>query len=289
MDAPSPPYIEAKYHGNTWYDPEYVAIHSAVMSLYPGAARDLALYFQHPSYVSSCHYTIDSSSYHKALYQCVYDNYRAWHDGYNMGFGLEMCEYPSKTPGRWEHPHHVQLLHNTARLTRNLCIVYDIPMTLLNASELEAGKRGIVSHDTVSESDLSTTHHWDPGAFPWQLFMRLVRGEEEIMATAEEIWEYPIKSDTPDNPTWHASSFLKNIEMDTDVTQDMLRGVAATVANLAHKYDARVDVDEEAIAKSILERRSAQQLADLLSQSISENTARMTVDLLQSRLDSDHA
>lgn len=176
VQAPSPPYVPAKYHGGRQEVIERIVIHSAVMALYNGAAADLASYFQHPSAFVSAHYTQDNVQRR----QCVWDNTVAWHDGYNLNeIGIEMCEYPNDDITRWYRGVHRALLAETAKLTRQLCLYYGIPMTKLSVAEIEAGHWGVCGHDDISDSWLSPSTHTDPGAFPWDEFMRLVRNEDD--------------------------------------------------------------------------------------------------------------
>lgn len=170
VEAPSPPYIPAKYHGGYQGRIDRIVIHSTVSGTYVGAAEDIARYFQHPTYVSSAHYAVDP----ELVYQMVHDNTIAWHDGVNTNsLGIEMCEYPKRVPGRWLLPKHKKLLRNTAKLVRKLCLAYGVPMRKITPEQAAAGWRGICGHDDISKG-FGASNHWDPGWFPWSRFIRLI-------------------------------------------------------------------------------------------------------------------
>lgn len=208
-EAPAPPYIEAKYMGGHQDPLNRIVLHSAVMDLYVGAAKALAEYGQNPSAQVSWHYNVDNhptlygTMGDSATYQSVYDNTVAWHDGYNQNsIGIEMCENPSQDVSRWSRAAHAKLLANTAQLTRDLCEFYGIPKQRLSSADIEAWKDGVHGHVAISNSSLSPSWHWDPGAFPWNRFMSLVRGEETDpnvppppVSDDYEEWPFPDSSD----------------------------------------------------------------------------------------------
>lgn len=168
-EAPSPEYIPASTTGGN-QPVNVIVLHSAVMDLYCGAARDLSGYAQGDVGVS-WHYTTDSCE----LFQNVYDNTVAYHDGMNHGhIGIEMCEHPSQDLSRWDSSPHANMFSITATLVRQLCQAYDVPMVKLSRADVEAGKRGICGHNDIPRR---YTTHWDPGAFPWDRFLSMVRDD----------------------------------------------------------------------------------------------------------------
>lgn len=163
-----------------WQPVNVVVLHSAVMELFCGAAEDLSLWGDDPSLNLSWHYSIDNC----LLFQNVWDNTVAWHDGMNYGhIGIEMCEMPSWDVSRWNTPEHEALLRNTASLVRQLCLFYNVPMVLLDRADVEAGRRGICGHDAIPRW---YTTHTDPQAFPWGRFLAMVRNEDEEMTPEQE-------------------------------------------------------------------------------------------------------
>lgn len=188
VEPPSPPYIPAKHHGGNQATLKRIVLHSTVSDTYRGAARDIARYFQNPSYVSSAHYAVDPGE----VIQMVYDHTIAWHDGTNeQSIGIEMCEHPSRDVGRWNTDEHQALLARTASLVRQLCLAYEIPLRRITADQIRAGESGICGHDDMAEAYPSRTSHWDPGAFPWNEFMALVDGapitEEDDMRMTDPV------------------------------------------------------------------------------------------------------
>jgi hypothetical protein len=75
---------------------------------------------------------------------------------------------------RWRTAGHSAMLRNTAELTAELCLAYDLPLVFLSVKDLQAGKRGITIHANVSKAFHQSTH-WDPGAWPRFRFMRMVK------------------------------------------------------------------------------------------------------------------
>jgi hypothetical protein len=182
-------------------NPGLIVLHSTVTSTKAGAARNVARFFQTEAQPTSAHYAVDAAD----VIQCVPDHRIAYHCGYNQdSIGIEMCDMPVLgsmshwlvppvkrlgarplfhggriTPLRWIEPTHRAMLARTAHLTAELCLAYDIPIRLLDNSELEdwdtRGRRavdgGIVTHAQMSAVFKKSTH-WDPGAWPSGLFLK---------------------------------------------------------------------------------------------------------------------
>lgn len=169
---PAPPYLGPPAHSSgTANKPiNRVVIHSTVSPCEAGQARKIAAYFRSPSAGGSAHYVVDPEE----TVQAAYDSVVCWHappNGHSLG--VEMCEYPNQDIDRWDQPNHVKLLDRTARLTARLCLAYGVPIQFLMPEDLRAGKRGITTHNNVSQAWHESTH-WDPGAWPRERFMQLV-------------------------------------------------------------------------------------------------------------------
>lgn len=171
-----------------------VVIHSAVMENTPGAARLLGTWNARGTTGGSWHYAVDADS----AFQCSFDSWVCWHAPPNArSIGIEMADRPTPGSGRpdaappgraraaaqerwrrsilrWQTPRHRRMLRRTARLTAGLCLAYDLPLVLLTVEGARAGRKGIATHNTVSEA-FGQSSHWDPGAWPSKKFMRMVR------------------------------------------------------------------------------------------------------------------
>jgi endonuclease/exonuclease/phosphatase family metal-dependent hydrolase len=171
--APTPPFLGPAAHtsgfGNKPID--RIVIHSTVSACVPGGARQIAAYFRSPSAGGSAHYIVDPGE----VVQSVYDDGIAWHAPPNQhSIGIEMCDMPDgKSAARWDDANHKAMLDRTAQLTAELCLAYDVSARFLTVDDLKAGRKGITTHNNVSQAFHQSTH-WDPGAWPQDEFMRLV-------------------------------------------------------------------------------------------------------------------
>ena len=188
----SPPVIDgfpAKHSGLTGNKPiNRIVIHSAVMPCEPGRAKQLAEMNSKGLGGGSWHYAVDPT----ATIQTSYDSVVCWHAPPNPhSLGIEMADYPRPWPSgsrtaawwaslkrvwRWNDTNHKAMLARTARLTAELCVLYDIPPRLLSVNDIRAGKRGIATHNSVSKAFHQSTH-WDPGMWPYNKFMSMVKAE----------------------------------------------------------------------------------------------------------------
>lgn len=194
---PAPPVIggnPAHNSGRNNHPITRVVIHSAVMENTPGAARLLGEWNRDGKTGGSWHYSVDADE----TFQCSFDSWVCWHAPPNThSIGIEMADRPVPGSGRpdaagtaaataaaqerwrrsilrWQTPRHRRMLRRTARLTAGLCLAYDLPPLLLTVEGARAGRRGIATHNTVSDAFGQSTH-WDPGAWPERKFLRMVR------------------------------------------------------------------------------------------------------------------
>ena len=180
---PSPDFIGPPSRSSQGYNKPIlrIVIHSAVFPPIRGAARRIAEYFKSPQARGSAHYCIDPWD----TVQSAWDSTICWHAPPNpQTLGLEMCDVPDTrkrnklNPWRWQGLAHRVMFRNTARLTAELCLAYDIPIRFLGVAELKRkGPRaatGITTHHRTSLAFRQSTH-WDPGIWPRVRFMRMVR------------------------------------------------------------------------------------------------------------------
>lgn len=188
IEPPAPPYVGPPAHFSLGDNKPIsrIVIHSTVSSCKAGGARQIAGYFRSKAAGGSAHYVVDPS----AEVQVAYDSVICWHAPPNEhSLGIEMCDTPGPVPGdkpgtakykaakrawRWVNPDQMAMLDRTARLTAQLALAYDVPLTFLSPEALRAGEHGITTHANVSAAWGQSTH-WDPGFWPRRRFMRLVR------------------------------------------------------------------------------------------------------------------
>lgn len=161
----------------------HVVIHSAVMPCEPGRARQLGTMNATGATGGSWHYATDP----REAIQCSWDRWVCWHAPPNPhSIGIEMADTPGRRPAtvklrrmnpwRWRDANHKAMLQVTARLTAELCVLYDLPPVFLGVRQLRAGHHGITTHAMVTRTWHESVH-WDPGWWPRRKFMRLVRTE----------------------------------------------------------------------------------------------------------------
>lgn len=151
-----------------------ITLHTAETPEKDNAAENLAKYFQHPDYTSSCHVCTSN----KTVIQCVKDSYVAYAaPGVNNdGIQIEMCCYMNQTASEWRDFYSLGLLAITADVVAQYCLKYDIPAQRLLNAQLAAGQKGIIGHVQASEV-YKKSDHTDPGPnFPWQRFIPMVQG-----------------------------------------------------------------------------------------------------------------
>ncbi|MGW4425801.1 peptidoglycan recognition protein family protein [Streptosporangium sp. NPDC004631] len=141
----------------------------------PGAAAGTAKYFQMRSSGGSAHYIYDAG---RDEQHCVPDKVIAWHAPPNShSIGIEICGEATYTRQQWLSPQVWPAVEEAAARTRELCLLYGLPMRKLTAAQVRANAEGICGHVDVSNA-FRQTDHSDPGRdFPWDEFMHLVNSE----------------------------------------------------------------------------------------------------------------
>jgi N-acetyl-anhydromuramyl-L-alanine amidase AmpD len=174
VNPPAPPYVGPPAHSSgTANKPiNRVVIHCTVSPCQPGVARATGRYFKMASAGGSAHYVVDPTE----AVQTAWDSVTCWHAPPNShSLGVELCDPMTGPDSRWADANHQSMLKRTAVLVAQLCLAYQVPITRLSVSELQAGRRGICGHVDVSQAWKQSTH-WDPGpGFPWDQFMTYVR------------------------------------------------------------------------------------------------------------------
>jgi N-acetyl-anhydromuramyl-L-alanine amidase AmpD len=153
---------------------DVLVIHTMENAEKPDGAENIASWFAGSTAPeASAHYCIDANS----IVQCVRDEDVAWHaPGANHdGLGFEHAGTAKQTGRDWQDDFSRAMLARSAELVAEKCAQYKIPPVWLYPPDLQAGRRGITSHNNVSKAFGRSTH-WDPGeGFNVQRYLRLVR------------------------------------------------------------------------------------------------------------------
>lgn len=173
--APDYPYAgpAAHYSNRNNIPVSRIVIHGTVSPCKVGMAKIIARYFRTTDRFASAHYVVDPGE----TLQVVYDSKVAYHAPPNDGsIGVEICDEVVGGIERWLNRPHRRALRRTARLTAEGCLAWDVPIKRIGPKALRSGERGICGHADVSKA-WGQTNHWDPGAFPWRRFLRMVKEE----------------------------------------------------------------------------------------------------------------
>jgi N-acetyl-anhydromuramyl-L-alanine amidase AmpD len=152
---------------------DLIVIHTMEMDEKGETAENCAQWFLNPGAKVSAHYCVDADT----IVQCVRDEDVAWAaPGANSdGIQIEHAGRAKQTGREWGDAYSTAMLDRSAGLVAELCRKHEIPVTLLFAADLKAGKRGITTHKAVSDA-FKRSSHWDPGTgFPIEAFLKRVR------------------------------------------------------------------------------------------------------------------
>jgi len=197
VQPPSPPYVGPAAHTSAGSNQPIrrIVIHSTVSPCKAGGARATAAYFRSRGSGGSAHYVVDPSE----AVQVVWDNTIAWHAPPNAGsIGVELCDEPAGPNGgkasvsRWADAEHAAMLDRAAELVAQLCLAYDVPIRKVGPKQLLAGAHGICGHVDVSQA-WHESDHWDPGHFPWQRFIALVKEKAAALEAAPPATRKPAR------------------------------------------------------------------------------------------------
>lgn len=177
----------------------YIVIHYTAGAERSTSAEDGAAYDARRTDGTSTHYFVDSNS----VVQCVQTRNRAnaaRHRGNRLGIQYELCG-TVQTRAQWLDPASLATLKLGAKQVARDCRAYDIPVRRLTVAQTRAawteypgGPKGIVGHvDCTRAYPEDGGDHTDPGtAFPWDVFLDLVRDEMEeedvALTDADKKW-----------------------------------------------------------------------------------------------------
>jgi N-acetyl-anhydromuramyl-L-alanine amidase AmpD len=173
---------------------DVVVIHSMEMDETVTTAEHCAGWFQNASAKVSAHYCVDAHS----IVQCVREQDVAWHaPGANSdGIGIEHAGRAAQTSADWLDAYGQAMLALSAGLVAGVCGRHRIPVTWLLPADLLAGKRGLTSHNNVSQA-FKRGSHWDPGpGFPVERYLRLISTQLAKRAQGG-VPPQPLKDDPP--------------------------------------------------------------------------------------------
>lgn len=142
-------------------------------------ARSAAQWFANPDSAGSAQLCVDD----KECYRTLPDLIIPWAvpGGNTDGLHIEMAGFAAWK--KWQWLKHRRMLNNGAKKMARWCVDYNIPAHFIGPTAMHAGKKGLVTHATVSKYTamygLGGDHsHTDPGAFfPKRRLARKVRRE----------------------------------------------------------------------------------------------------------------
>jgi N-acetyl-anhydromuramyl-L-alanine amidase AmpD len=138
-------------------------------------AENVAAWFGGPAAPkASAHYCCDADS----IVQSVRDEDTAWAaPGANAnGLHFELAGFARETREEWLDEYGIAMLERAAALVARKCQAYGIPIELVDAEGIVAGRRGITTHAEVTKAMRTIGGHQDPGpGFPMDRFLEMVR------------------------------------------------------------------------------------------------------------------
>lgn len=170
-----------------------IVIHDEEYPVGVDSAENVAQFFHNPpsSTTGSAHACTDADG----IMLCAYDNQIVWAAPPNPhSYNIEQDGYARFTAEEWNLPGSLATMKNTAKLTREKCLLYGIPMVWLSVADLLAGKRGVTSHNNVTLAWHESTHT-DPGpGFPIAEFMAMVNSDPNTPTTGGLVMDAEVKA-----------------------------------------------------------------------------------------------
>lgn len=228
---------------------QYVVIHYTAGSEGPTSAEAGADYDKRRADGTSTHCFADSNSVVREVPDGDRAHHARWH-GNEIGLGLEICG-TAQTREQWLDATSLPTLRNAAGQTAEWCRLHGLPVRRLSVAETRAAyyaapgsrPKGIVGHVDCTEAypeDEGT--HTDPGtAFPWDVFLQMVREEMGDDMTPQELLSTPLGRSGPTVAIAIQDSYRRTGELLT------------AVAGLVEKIDdlQAPQVDASAVAQAL--------------------------------------
>jgi N-acetyl-anhydromuramyl-L-alanine amidase AmpD len=279
---------------------QLVVIHDTEGSEAPTSAEDGASYDQRRTDQTSTHFFHDQNS----TVQCVSTAdiaHAARYEGNRRGIQHELCGKASQGAAGWADAASMGTLRQAAKQVARDCKKWGIPVRKLTAQQVADGVKGICGHADVTKAfPKDGGDHTDPGpTFPWSQFIGLVQAaltpaqEEDDMdqTTFNKLMDAwwndrmasPATGKDP-NPAlvklrvapWQQVVGRTDRSTHTVLFTDML-GMLKQAAGAG-------DVDEAAIAQSVLTGLNPQEIAAAVVAALPADQAKQMADELAHRL-----
>ena len=158
---------------------DLVVVHTMEAAEKGTTAEAVAKYFSTLDRKASAHWCIDADSEVRS----VRDEDIAYHapGASHRSIGLEHAGYAKQTPAEWADEYSTRMLERSARICADICRTYGIPVVLVDAAGVKAGRAGITTHAAVTQAYPDKGNgHWDPGpGFPMARYLEMVRSHLE--------------------------------------------------------------------------------------------------------------
>lgn len=160
-----------------------IVLHSTQTKEVTGGAKAVARYFSTTDTPASAHVTVDPNE----TWQSVKFSDTAFGaKGLNAnGIHIELVGFAQQSQTEWTDDYSYRTLVRAARLVKELCFLYSVPITFVDAAGLKAGAKGITTHNEVNRA-FPSSGHTDPGPhFPLDWFLRQVAEGDDDLSQAD--------------------------------------------------------------------------------------------------------